>query len=768
MSLLRTGRVTFNKYGVGTFTGTATQRLAVDASGNVIEIPIGSGPVDGNGTANYVTKWSDSDTITNSIIYDNGTNVGIGTTSPVSKLNVIGNVRVSDGTDQGYVYFRQDRDDVYIGEDFFQLRMGAPSGVVIETDSNGNGFSSFNVTRNTSSQFYIADSGNVGIGTTSPGYKLDVVGAVNSSTATTSGTGTLNLGTTVEPRIAGQITGTQSPSYSSTGKLGFSVTTWGVGSDYGLTEVMAIDMRGADTKSPTIWMNPFGGSVGIGTTTPVSSALSIQQDWVSGSATVKVYPSTAMSSGGLAGYGIFDSNGTTRRAFLVATSSDFQIWGQSNVPMTFATNDTERMRITSAGNVLIGTTTDVGFRLNVNGSIGGGALTITSASQTALFTDTRTNIHTGDASFKIQNTGDTSVTTLSHRLIDLDYAGDADTVTGTYVRFLTAGTERAGLGLTSDKFTITTGVAERLTIDASGNVGIGTTSPASLLYVGAATNFVISGRAASVVGSADSETILTVTKSGTDYPQMLDFGVNNGGLYSTISARQFTADENRLVLQPNGGNVGIGTTSPAEKLHVDGNIRTTQALLSGGLLEFTGAWSASPYNGSTWIRPPAGVGVLLVNNAITKWVGFKPNDDFVVNSDNLLVQSSTGNVGIGTDNPSERLHVQGNIRVTKTILSNQENLDVDSGATRVIATIASATYDGAFFDFVIKKGTNLRAGTVYSIHNGTTVEFTETSTNDLGDTGDVTLSVDLSGGNIRLLATTLSNDWIIKVLVRGI
>jgi hypothetical protein len=93
---------------------------------------------------------------------------------------------------------------------------------------------------------------------------------------------------------------------------------------------------------------------------------------------------------------------------------------------------------------------------------------------------------------------------------------------------------------------------------------------------------------------------------------------------------------------------------------------------------------------------------------------------------------------------------------------------VDSGATRVIATIASATYDGAFFDFVIKKGTNLRAGTVYSVHNGTTVEFTETSTNDLGNTSDVTLSVDLSGGNIRLLATTLSNDWIIKSLVRGL
>ena len=38
--------------------------------------------VDGAGTANYITKWSDSNTLTNSVIFDNSVNVGIGTTSP--------------------------------------------------------------------------------------------------------------------------------------------------------------------------------------------------------------------------------------------------------------------------------------------------------------------------------------------------------------------------------------------------------------------------------------------------------------------------------------------------------------------------------------------------------------------------------------------------------------------------------------------------------------------------------------------------------------
>jgi hypothetical protein len=61
-----------HQYGGGTITGTATQRLGVDSSGNVIEIPIGAGAVDGSGTANTVTMWSDTDTITDAPITISG------------------------------------------------------------------------------------------------------------------------------------------------------------------------------------------------------------------------------------------------------------------------------------------------------------------------------------------------------------------------------------------------------------------------------------------------------------------------------------------------------------------------------------------------------------------------------------------------------------------------------------------------------------------------------------------------------------------------
>ena len=74
------------------------------------------------------------------------------------------------------------------------------------------------------------------------------------------------------------------------------------------------------------------------------------------------------------------------------------------------------------------------------------------------------------------------------------------------------------------------------------------------------------------------------------------------------------------------------------------------------------------------------------------------------------------------------------IIINDVLLSNQQNTDIDTGV-EVVAQVAHATYTAAFFDFVVKKGTNVRSGTVYACHNGDTtplVEFTETSDTIMG------------------------------------
>jgi len=63
-------------------------QICLDGSSDCVTSNI----IDGTGSQNYIAKWSDSDTLTySSLIYDDGTNIGIGTTSPNAKLNVVGN-----------------------------------------------------------------------------------------------------------------------------------------------------------------------------------------------------------------------------------------------------------------------------------------------------------------------------------------------------------------------------------------------------------------------------------------------------------------------------------------------------------------------------------------------------------------------------------------------------------------------------------------------------------------------------------------------------
>jgi hypothetical protein len=52
-----------------------------------------------------------------------------------------------------------------------------------------------------------------------------------------------------------------------------------------------------------------------------------------------------------------------------------------------------------------------------------------------------------------------------------------------------------------------------------------------------------------------------------------------------------------------------------------------------------------------------------------------------------------------------------------------------------------------------------------STWNGSSVVYNESTTNDIGNTNEVTMSVDLSGANVRLRATN-TNQWSVRSLVR--
>ena len=190
---MNNGQIVFSKYtGSGAFSGTATANLSVDSGGNIITTAIGSSLT--GGSTNYIARWSSSTTLTTGSLFDNGTNVGIGTTTASYKLDVSGDIRATGAVyanANGTMYFRGGDD-----AELWDINVANTVGVYGQQDqtvgsiklgSGGGTISGY--------------SGNIGIGTTTASLgKLHVNGNVYATSFTGSFTGSL----------VGSLTGTSS------------------------------------------------------------------------------------------------------------------------------------------------------------------------------------------------------------------------------------------------------------------------------------------------------------------------------------------------------------------------------------------------------------------------------------------------------------------------------------------------------------------------------------------------------------------------------
>ena len=99
------------------------------------------------------------------------------------------------------------------------------------------------------------------------------------------------------------------------------------------------------------------------------------------------------------------------------------------------------------------------------------------------------------------------------------------------------------------------------------------------------------------------------------------------------------------------------------------------------------------------------------------------------------------------------------------------NTTVKSYPPTGLSTIYSlpvSAYTGAFFDYTVSNTTGARAGNVMSIFSGSTVEFTETSTNDIGLTTPITFTMSSDGSNASLQVSAATTGWEVKTIVRSI
>ncbi len=248
-----------------------------------------------------------------------------------------------------------------------------------------------------------------------------------------------------------------------------------------------------------------------------------------------------------------------------------------------------------------------------------------------------------------------------------------------YDSFVLDGNSWAGVATlgTNDAYDLmfeTAGVVG-MTLKNGGNVGIGTTAP---------------GAALDVVGT--SSTGIKYVKSGSKDARIsvgdptktwsIASGWSGAGDFSIIE--EGVAGDRLYIKQ--GGNVGIGTTSPTNPLDVVGSgaIRSTN---TGGTPLYL---VNSDTGGKTWswissgTTSSGGAGNLIAYNSSDAQVG-------------MLITPS-GNVGIGTTAPSQKLDVSGNVRATSFISTSDARLKTNIRTVAGIETVRKL--HGVSFDWI--------------------------------------------------------------------
>jgi len=677
-----------------TAPGTVTDKM-YNVSGNLYwnGVNLSGGGALPSGTSGQTLRHNGTSWIANSVLYNNGTNVGIGTTSPAYKFDVEGTIQAQVDNTYAFRIFENSGDNFRGGLGLENngdayLNITSDSGIATKISTNGNSYFM---------------GGNFGIGTSNPGAMLAVSKTYSTAVA--------------------------SEQYGA-----FINTAFGI-ADTGLKQGLRLN-TGSNITSGTVssvtGVLSLIGNNGSGGTTDYAHALWTRVDSGAGHVTNNAY-GLMVNDGSGAGtigtqYGVYVFD------LVKGSTNNFAIYTAGSTKSYFG------------GNVGIGTTSpartlDVNGAIRIGGQIyspgtyagffsdGGSALPVkvgslaitsdygNSAPTNGLYVQGNVGIGTTSPGKKLDVNGDVILSGLARSLQIGDGSGANLYFNNTSNNIIYG----------SNQFQFNTNQTQGFTFNG-GNVGIGTTNPIAVLEVNK------SDSSTSLWGRGEELIIRNSNGTNNTWSGIGFRGTSSGSIAAGISAVYYDTtnayarlqfgtrgaagwDSDVLVL--NNGLVGINTTSPAEALDVNGRLRLAQTTAPGTVTDKMYNVSGNLYwNGVNLTGGgalPSGTSGQTLRNNGSGWVA------------NSLLYNDGTNIGIGTTNPSKRFQVTDtyNIYIAGSGLGTGANIYSDNTMYLGTSTANSINLETA-------DTTRLTVGSAGDFNFNSGQVFLQQSTGNLG------------------------------------